>query len=302
MKDHSTAMSIGQFSSIVKLSVRMLRYYDDHGIVHPAYVDEWTGYRYYTAEQLTRAVAVRDLRDIGLNVAEIAAVLRAPSEKQRQELLRQQQQQLERTLGDIKGQLRLCQRLIQGKDNTMTTTISRNTIPAMHLVTLTRVVPTYADEGQLWATMKPLLAEQRITPIGPCGVIEHCQEYQERDVTLSIFVPVPAGTAVSAPLETMVFPERECVVARVVGPYSGIADAHDAIAAYMAEHNLGCSCAGDLADRAFNLYLNDAGATPEEQLLTEVHVPICCTTSEPDKCCDAEEAHACCGTDGHSCC
>ena len=88
MKDHSTAMSIGQFSSIVKLSVRMLRYYDDHGIVHPAYVDEWTGYRYYTAEQLTRAVAVRDLRDIGLNVAEIAAVLRAPLEKQRQELLR----------------------------------------------------------------------------------------------------------------------------------------------------------------------------------------------------------------------
>ena len=184
----------------------------------------------------------------------------------------------------------------------MSTTISRNTIPAMHLVTLTRVVPTYADEGQLWATMKPLLAEQRITPIGPCGVIEHCQEYQERDVALSIFVSVPAGTAVSAPLETMVFPERECVVARVVGPYSGIADAHDAIAAYMAEHDLGCSCAGDLADRAFNLYLNDAGATPEEQLLTEVHVPICCTTSEPDKCCDAEEAHACCGTDGHSCC
>lgn len=43
---------IGMFSKINKVTVKTLRYYDEVGLLIPAYVDEENGYRYYTSEQL----------------------------------------------------------------------------------------------------------------------------------------------------------------------------------------------------------------------------------------------------------
>lgn len=45
-------LTIGDLSKLSGSSVRSLRYYDQIGILKPAYINEDTGYRYYTAEQL----------------------------------------------------------------------------------------------------------------------------------------------------------------------------------------------------------------------------------------------------------
>ncbi len=38
---------IGEFSKLVQVSIRMLRYYDEVGLLTPAEVDKWTGHRLY---------------------------------------------------------------------------------------------------------------------------------------------------------------------------------------------------------------------------------------------------------------
>jgi DNA-binding transcriptional MerR regulator len=45
---------IGEFSHIAQVSGRLLRYYEEIGLLSPAYSDPQTGYRYYSAEQLPR--------------------------------------------------------------------------------------------------------------------------------------------------------------------------------------------------------------------------------------------------------
>ncbi len=40
---------MGEFSKITKVSVRMLRYSYKFGILNPKELNDWTGYRYYTA-------------------------------------------------------------------------------------------------------------------------------------------------------------------------------------------------------------------------------------------------------------
>ena len=45
--------SIGDFAGLGRVSVRMLRHYDAIGLIRPAHVDPHSGYRYYTAAQLT---------------------------------------------------------------------------------------------------------------------------------------------------------------------------------------------------------------------------------------------------------
>src|SRR5579884_3287924 len=44
-------LKISEFSHLAHISRRMLRYYDERGLLKPAYVDPSTGYRYYTLEQ-----------------------------------------------------------------------------------------------------------------------------------------------------------------------------------------------------------------------------------------------------------
>ena len=50
---------IGRFAFISGLSRRTLRFYDERGLLEPAYVDEWTGYRYYSLDQLAVADSIR---------------------------------------------------------------------------------------------------------------------------------------------------------------------------------------------------------------------------------------------------
>ena len=69
--------SIGEFAALGRVSVRMLRHYDATGVLVPAAVDPWTGYRHYSPDQLPDATDIRTLRDVGFNVSAISALLAA---------------------------------------------------------------------------------------------------------------------------------------------------------------------------------------------------------------------------------
>ena len=45
-------LKIGEFSKLSRVSVRMLRHYDEIGLLPPASIDSATGYRYYSEDQL----------------------------------------------------------------------------------------------------------------------------------------------------------------------------------------------------------------------------------------------------------
>ncbi|MEL7433945.1 MAG: MerR family DNA-binding transcriptional regulator, partial [Chloroflexota bacterium] len=45
---------IGDFSKLSQVSSKALRYYDNIGLLKPAHVDSFSGYRYYTVDQLPR--------------------------------------------------------------------------------------------------------------------------------------------------------------------------------------------------------------------------------------------------------
>ncbi len=62
---------IGDFSRLTQVSVRMLRYYDEQGLLKPASVDRFTDYRYYSADQLPRLNRILALRDLGFTTDQI---------------------------------------------------------------------------------------------------------------------------------------------------------------------------------------------------------------------------------------
>jgi DNA-binding transcriptional MerR regulator len=66
---------IGEFSKIAQVSGRLLRYYDDIGLFKPQHIDTWTGYRYYTADQLPRLNRILALKELGLSLDHIQQLL-----------------------------------------------------------------------------------------------------------------------------------------------------------------------------------------------------------------------------------
>src|SRR5450432_881415 len=71
-------VTIGDFSRMTLLSVKTLRYYHRVGLLEPIEVNQQTGFRYYTVEQIPTAQVIRRFRDLGMPVDEVRAVLAAP--------------------------------------------------------------------------------------------------------------------------------------------------------------------------------------------------------------------------------
>lgn len=66
---------IGEFSRFTRVSVKMLRHYDEIGLPTPTRIDRFTGYRYYTVDQLPRLNRIIALKDLGFSLDQIAHML-----------------------------------------------------------------------------------------------------------------------------------------------------------------------------------------------------------------------------------
>ncbi|ANW19353.1 MerR family transcriptional regulator [Streptomyces clavuligerus] len=62
-------LTIGAFARVTRLSAKALRHYDELGLLRPARVDPFTGYRFYDESQVERARLVVWLRRIGMPLA-----------------------------------------------------------------------------------------------------------------------------------------------------------------------------------------------------------------------------------------
>ena len=67
--------SVGEAAKAVHTTSETLRHYDRIGLVKPSKKDEWTGYRYYTEQDIVRLNTVRALQLMDLPLREIKKVL-----------------------------------------------------------------------------------------------------------------------------------------------------------------------------------------------------------------------------------
>ncbi len=68
-------ITIQGFSRLCGCNTQTLRYYDRIGLLTPAKVDEWTGYRYYEEEQAMLFVKIKNLQQADFTIEEIKSLL-----------------------------------------------------------------------------------------------------------------------------------------------------------------------------------------------------------------------------------
>ena len=93
-------LPIGMFSRASLLSIKTLRAYHEAGILVPAQVDRFSGYRMYTADQLADAAIVRRLRSLDLPLEQVRQVLQARDPNFTREVLNQHQVAMQARLSE----------------------------------------------------------------------------------------------------------------------------------------------------------------------------------------------------------
>ena len=68
-------ITIQGFAKLCGCNTQTLRYYDRIGLLTPAKVDQWTGYRYYEEEQAVQFVKIKNLQQADFSIEEIKNLL-----------------------------------------------------------------------------------------------------------------------------------------------------------------------------------------------------------------------------------
>jgi len=107
---------IGDFAKIVDISVRTLRYYDQCGILQPSEVDTFTGYRYYSDEDVIECEFIKLLRSLDFTLEEIVQYKNCLDE----EIIKKKKKEIEERMYLLKlkyERLSIMQEELQNKDS-----------------------------------------------------------------------------------------------------------------------------------------------------------------------------------------
>jgi DNA-binding transcriptional MerR regulator len=106
-------LTIGEFAQLTHLSIRTLRRYHEAGLLEPARVDQSSGYRYYSPDQIPSAQVIHRLRELDLPLADVKAVLATSSPDERAALVSDHLQRLEDQLARTRAAVASLQRLLK---------------------------------------------------------------------------------------------------------------------------------------------------------------------------------------------
>lgn len=232
---------IGEFSKLTQVSIRMLRYYDETGLLKPAQIDKFTNYRLYSSEQISDLNKIIFLRDLGFNVSEIAASLNRWNDEFITKQIENKKSEIENTIKAEQNKLakiELAKQDISREKIAVHYNVSIKAIPAFQVFSLRRIVPDYYAEGRLWQEMSEFAAQNGIPISSNTFTIYHDTDYKEKDVDIEICAPVSRiGENKNGFTYRNTEPVPVMAYTMVYGPFKNIAGAYRAFASWLQEHN-----------------------------------------------------------------
>lgn len=168
--------SIGDMAKAAGLSVRMLRHYDELGLLHPARTDRQSGYRYYEPAQLARLHRILALKDLGFTLAQVGRIVDDEvSTDELRGMLRLRRAELATEISDAQLRLRRVELHIQSIEQEIIMNdidIITKPIGAMMVAALSGRAETFGPQ-HISPALQPLypLLFERIGAAGlrPCG-------------------------------------------------------------------------------------------------------------------------------------
>jgi len=270
-------LAIGDFARATHLSVKTLRHYHESGLLEPSEVDPQTGYRRYTADQISTAQIIRRFRDLDMPLNQIQAVLTAPDLQTRNDLIAAHLSRLESNLARTQSAVASLRDLLEQPASSPR--IEHRSIHAAASAAITEVVDV--KDALSWyqgalGELRATLAAQRLKAAGPAGGIFSNALFSEGFGTATIFMPCGGAVRSMGRVRPLVVPAIEVAIIVHAGTHTDIDLAYGALARYVAQHTLAVE--GPMRE----YYVVGAHDTPDESAWrTEIGWPIFQTGDMP---------------------
>lgn len=268
-KEEVAIYRIGLFSKMNHITIKALRHYDELGLLKPSYTDTFTGYRYYTSEQLPILHQILALREMGFTLEEIKKVQEGASEKQ---LLLQKKSELLKKIAEDTLKLSQIESYLSSEQVESSYHIIIKTLPEVIVASMRCMMPNY---GALFDIVPPMGEEMERLGC-ECAIPEYCfniyhdGEYKEENIDVEICEAVTEMKEDSDKLKFKVIPKVEtaaCVLHK--GAYEGFPKAYNAVLRFVEENGY------EIIDHPRESYIDGVwNKDSVDDWLTEIQFPI----------------------------
>lgn len=266
---------IGDFSKLSRISIRMLRHYNEIGLLVPEQIDDFTSYRYYSAEQLSTSSRIQSLKSMGFSLSVIKNILNDYDDSQKlKQYLEIHISQLQKDEKTIQEQILMIKTTIEriGKDDIiMNYNITIKEFPEMYVMSLRKIIPTYHDEGIVWSQMKKETENMDIKYNNPCNAIAvfFDEGYKESDVDVEAQISVLGKYKDTKNVCFKIVPSVTAVTTIVKGDFSQLTKVCESIGKWISDNKY------EFDGAMFNIYhVSPAMDDNPDNWVTEVCFPV----------------------------
>ena len=268
-------LKIGDFSKLSRISIRMLRHYDEIDLLNPKTIDEWTGYRYYDETQLLAANRIQLLKNLGFGLSAIKELLLHFDDRDAVEkYLRIKKMELAAQEIELRERISLIDSTIlnfKQEGNFMNYVVNLKTVPAMYVASIRKLIPEYTAEGMLWSALMTEVTKQKCKSSNPCYAmaVYHDKEYVEKDADVEALYSVDGNYEDTDIVKFKTVPAVEVAACIFEGSYAQIANVNESIAKWAKDNGY------QFGGAAFWIYHKSPYETQNpDEYVTEVCFPV----------------------------
>jgi len=267
-------LRIGDFSKLTRISIRMLRHYDEIGLLKPDRIDDFTSYRYYSPAKLPVANRINALKNMGFSLAAINEIMsRYHDADQLRAYLQIKLAEVKEQAEQTQDRLHLLETTIKrlGKDYTvMNHNVTLKEMPKRYVASLRKTIPSYQDEHTLWNQMSQEAGcnLQMASPNYSLAVF-HDEGYKESDVDVEIQIAVQGKYENTENVTFKIVEPIQVASAVYKGSYDRITEVNEAVAAWVSDNGY------DYDGAMFCIYHVSPAQDPNpDNWVTEVCYPV----------------------------
>ncbi|MDD6570861.1 MAG: MerR family transcriptional regulator [Thermoflexaceae bacterium] len=267
-KENNRLYKIGMFAQMNHITVKTLRFYEEQGLLVPAYVDEENGYRYYTMNQMAELHQISALKQAGFTLEDIVHLKNGADENA---FLSRKRAELLSKIAELTKQIAVIDGYMTDASSSIEAPVLVKTIPAVIAATMQKRIESY---DALFEMMPSMGAEMERLGC-ECAVPEYCfthylePGYKEEQILVETCEAVTEKKEDSKLVKFKEFPEIQAACIFHKGSYNDFPQTYAAILTYIEEN--GYEICGNIRENYIDGVWNKDS---EEEWLSEIQIPV----------------------------
>lgn len=259
---------IGMFAQMNHVTIKTLHFYEEQGLLAPAYVDGENGYRYYTMNQMAVMHRITALKQAGFTIEDIRKLNSSPDFSS---FLGKKKAELMSKIAELTMQIAVIDGYLAGGEENLATPVLIKTIPAVIAATMQGRIESYDALFE----MMPKMGAQMEQLGCECALPEYCfMNYlestgKEEQILIETCEAVTEKKEDTDRIKFKEFPEIQAACIYHRGSYNDFPRAYEVILKYIEEN--GYEICGNIRENYIDGVWNKE---TEEEWLSEIQIPV----------------------------